>query len=43
MSKRNALTAKGGSAIGLLPEKILALEGHYAAFAVKAMKYTEKT
>ena len=43
MGKKNAPTAKGGSAIGLLPEKILALEGHYAAFTVKAMKYTEET
>mmetsp|Transcript_101796 Transcript_101796/g.164113 ORF Transcript_101796/g.164113 Transcript_101796/m.164113 type:complete len:199 (+) Transcript_101796:346-942(+) len=43
MGKKNAPTAKGGSAIGLLPEKILALEGHHAAFTVKAMKYTEET
>jgi len=43
VSKRNAPTAKGGSNIELLPQQILALEGNYAAFTVKAMNYTEET
>ena len=43
MSKRNAPTAKEGSNIELLPQQILALEGNYAAFTVKAMNYTEET
>jgi len=43
VGERNAPTAKGGSDIELLPQKILALGGYHAAFTVKAMKYTEET
>jgi len=43
--KKGIMIAKGGGDIGLLSKntKIIVVEGHYTAFIVKAMQYTEET